>query len=245
VSVLTTEDRSTTGNVAVPLATLFHVTTRGAWFPTLTSQYSRIHQFADGTPQNGQFRPVDLPDQMSTNADGAAAWQAGRVRLSLHANRSAQDNRQPGRENSDFSAGVNELSVGTNFGVRGDVSIALGDETRTSKERDETTRTRRVRLNSSLTSSAGTGVVAELALVRTRPPTGSASLDTEERLELSQAIRLRPTAGAPDRGQAFLRFGRTMTRLAPPTAVLLPPTPLDVSLRQQWTLSTGLNVRIF
>jgi len=163
----------------------------------------------------------------------------------VHTNRSAQDNRQPERESADFSAGVNELSIGTNLGARGDVSLALGDEVRTSKERGETTRARRVRLNSSFTTPAGTGLVAALALVRTKPPTGSASLDTEERLELSQAIRLRTTAGAPDRGQAFLRFGRTTTRLAPPVAVFLPPAPLDMSLRQQWTLATGLNVRIF
>jgi len=245
VSVLTTDDGATTGNVAVPLATLFHVTTGSAWLPTLTTQYARTHQFADGTPQNGQFRSVDLPDQMSTNADGAAAWQAGRVRVTLHANRSAQDNRQPGRETADFTAEVNELSVGTNLGARGDLSLDLGDEVRTAKERDETTHARRARLNSSLTTSAGTGIVAALALVRTRTPTGSASLDTEERLELSQAIRLRTATGAPDRGQAFLRFGRTTTRLPAPIAVLLPPTPLDMSLRQQWTLATGLNVRIF
>ena len=245
VSVLTTDDRATTGNLAVPLATLFHVTTGRAWLPTLTTQYAQTHQFADGTPQNGQFRPVDLPDQMNTNADGAAAWQAGRVRVALHANRSAQDNRQPGRENADFTAQVNELSIGRNLGARGDLSLDLGDEVRTARERDETTRARRARLNSSFTTSAGTGIVAALALVRTRTTSGSASLDTEERLELSQAIRLRASAGAPDRGQAFLRFGRTTTRLAPPAAVLLPPTPLDLSLRQQWTLSTGLNVRIF
>jgi hypothetical protein len=245
ISVLTTDDRATTGNLAVPLAALFHATTNGAWFPTLTTQFSQIHQFADGTPQNGQFRPVDLPDQVSTNADGAAAWQAGRVRVTAHANRSTQDNRQPGRDSADFSAGINELTVGTNLGSRGDVSLALGDEVRTSKERDETTRARRVRLNSSFTTSAGTGLVAALGLVRTKPPTGSASVDTEERLELSQAIRLHATPGAPDRGQLFLRFGRTTTRLAPPDAVLLPPTPLDLSLRQQWTLATGLNLRIF
>jgi len=244
-SILTTDDHATTGNVAVPLAALFHATTGSAWLPTLTTQYSQIHQFADGTPQNGQFRPVDLPDQVSTNADAAAAWQAARVRVTVHTNRSAQDNRQPERESADFSAGVNELSIGTNLGARGDVSLALGDEVRTSKERGETTRARRVRLNSSFTTPAGTGLVAALALVRTKPPTGSASLDTEERLELSQAIRLRTTAGAPDRGQAFLRFGRTTTRLAPPVAVFLPPAPLDMSLRQQWTLATGLNVRIF
>jgi hypothetical protein len=246
-SVLMTNNRATSGNMAVPLATLFHVTTGSAWLPTLTTQYNRTHQFADGTPQNGQFRPVDLPDQLSTNADGAAAWQAGRVRVTLHANRTTQDNRQQERENADFTAAVNELSVGTNLGAHGDVSLDLGEEVRTSRERAETTRARRARLNSALTSPGGTGLVAALALVRTHPPTGSASLDTEERLELSQAIRLWTGAGAPppDRGQVFLRYSRTTTRLAPPGAVLAPSGPFDLTLRQQWTLATGLNVRIF
>lgn len=244
-SVLTTDDRATTGNLAVPLAALLHVTTGAGWLPTLTTQYNQTHQFAAGTPENGQFRPVDLPDQLSTNADAAAAWQAGRARVTLHANRSAQDNRQQGRESADFTAAVDELSVGTSLGARGDVSLDLGDEIHTSKERDETTRARRVRLNASLTSPAGTGLVAALALVRTRPPTGSASLDTEERLELSQAIRLWTGTGGPDRGQVFVRYGRTTTRLAVPGAVLVPPEPLDLSLRQQWTLATGLNMRIF
>jgi len=245
VSVLTTDDRTTTGTFAVPLAALFHLAARGAWLPTLTTQYNQTHQFAEGTPQNGQFRPVDLPDQSSTIADGAAAWQAGRLRVTLHGNRSAQDNRQPGRENADFSAAVNELSVGTNVGARGDVSLDLGDEIHRSRERDETTRARRARLNSSLTSPRGTGLLAAVALVRTQPPTGSAALDTEERLELSQAIRWWTGAGAPDRGQVFLRYSRTTTRLAPPAAALLPPAALDLSFRQQWTLATGLNMRIF
>ena len=244
-SVLTTDDRATTGNLALPLAALFHVTTGSAWLPTLTSQFTQTHQFADATPRNGQFRPVDLPNQVSINADGAAAWQTSRMRVTLHANRSVQDNRQDGRNAADFSAGVNELSVGTSLGARGDVSVDLGDEVHTSKEHDEMTRARRVRLNSSLTSRRGTGVLAALALVRTRPPSGSASLETEERLELSQAIRLWTGAGATDRGQVFLRYARTTTRLAPPGAVLAPAVPLDLSLRQQWSLATGLNVRIF
>jgi len=243
VSVLTTDDRATSANLAVPLPMLLHAA--GAWLPTLTMQYNQTHQLADGTPQNGQFRPVDLPNQVSRNADAAAAWQPGRMRVTLHANRSAQDNRQPGRDSADFSAAVNELSVGTNLGARGDVSLDLGDEIQTSKERAETTHARRARLNSSLTSPHGTGLVAALAVVHTRPPTGSASLDTEERLELSQAIRLWTGNGAPDRGQVFVRYARTLTRLATPTAILQSPAPLDLSLRQQWTLATGLNVRIF
>ena len=246
VSVLTTDDRATVANLALPVATIMHVSGRGAeWLPTFTLARNRTHQFADGLPVNGQFRPVDLPDQMSTNDDGAAAWQSGALRLTLHANRSFQDNRQPGRELADFTSGVNELSLGRSVGPRGDLSIDVGSEYQTSRERRETTRTRRLRLNSSLTPGVGPGLVASVSLVRTSPPTGAASLNTEERLELSQSLRFLPGGGAAERGQAFVRYARTTTRLAPPGALLATASPLDLSLRQQWSLSSGLNLRVF
>ena len=243
-SVLTTNDRTTTASLAMPMPAMAGRAPHGAWLPTLTFALNRTHQFAAEVPTNGQFRPSDLPDQMSTNADVAAAWRAGRYHLSLRANRSVQDNRQAERENADFDAGVRALSVGANLGTRGDVTLDLGDEHQTARERGETTRTQRLALNSSLTSRRNTGLVAAVSVVRTRPPAAVvATINTEERLELSQALRFWSGTSGEQRGQLFLRYARTTARL--PDPALSTVAPLVRVLQHQWSLSSGFTMRIF
>jgi hypothetical protein len=242
-SILTTDDRTTSATLAIPMATMAAANGHAAWLPTITVAVNRTHQFANGVPTNDQFRPSDLPDQLSTSADGAAAWQVGRYRLSLHVNRSAQDNRQILRENADFDAGVKALSVGATLGSRGDVSLDLGDEYQLAKEHDERTRTRRLTLNSSITLRRSTGVLTSVSIVRTQPPEGVAAINTEERLEISQGLHLFAGATGEQRGQAFLRYARTTALL--PDPALAAVAPLARALQQQWSLASGLSLRIF
>ena len=239
-SILTTNNRVAGANFAVPVAALAH--SGAVWLPTLTAVLNQTHQVADAAPTNGQFRPTDLPDQLSSSGDLAATWQVGRYRWSAHASRAAQDNRQALREHADFDGGVRALSLGTSLGSRGDVSLDLGDEYLLAKERDERTYTRRVTFNSSLTPRSGTGVVAALSLLHTRPPSGVATVNTEQRLELSQAVSLRPSSG-DQRGQAFLRYARTTSLL--PDPALAGVNPFVRALRQRWSLASGLNMRLF
>jgi hypothetical protein len=247
-SVLTTDGRSTTANVAVPLPMLFATATHAPrpWLPTLTVALNRMHQFADGTPTNGAFRPTDLPDQVNVNGDASASWQTSRLRVTLHANQSVQDNREDQRQNADFEAGVYAVSVGTPIATAGDLSLDLGHEYQTSRERDETTRTKRLTLNGTLRPRGATGVAMAWSIVDTHPPIGSSSVNTEQRLELSQGVNLGlggDASGAP-RGQLFVRYARTASLLPDATILGVPSIAPRVS-RAQWTVSSGFTVRVF
>ena len=238
-SVLTTNGRATTTSVAIPIGSIGDARHHAAFFPTLTLAVNRVRQFADQVPTNGSFRDQDLPNQVTLITDAAAMWQAGRVRLTVRANHSDQDNRQALREHADFAAGVTALSLGTALGARGDVGIDLGKEFQSSKERNETTRVRRYTLNGTFRPLMNTGLLGAVSLVHTRPPVGSVTVNTDARMELSQNLLAGPSG---PRGQLFLRYGRTASFLPDLTLLAIERERLR---REQWTVSSGFNLRLF
>ena len=248
-SVLTTRGNSTTASLAVPVAAVGGVRVQrfAALLPMLSLTFNRTRQAADGTPVNGAFRPTDLPDQVNSIGDATATWQAGANRLSLHANTATQDNRQPTRENADFDSGVLGVSIGRALGggTRGDVSVDLGNEYQTARERDETTRTRRMTVNGSFRPRATLNVLAAFSVLGVKAPTGTTTINTEQHVELSQGLNLwSAPAGDPQRGQLFVRFARTGS-LAPSFAATGIAAPSATLNRAQWTVATGLNLRLF
>ena len=242
-SILTTLGDISTASIAVPIAQVAGVHAHARLLPVLTIALNRTHQAADGVPVNGAFRPSDLPDQVSSIGDIAAQWQIGQMRLSLRANQAGQDNRQDTRQNADFVSGVRAISLGTPFGTVGDVSIDAGDEFQTARERDETTRVRRLTLNGSFHPRAATNLIGALSLVRTRPPAGVTAVNTDQRLEVSQGLNLWPGAAGAQRGQLFVRYARTGS-LLPDVAVSGITSPALVH-SAQWTIASGLNLRLF
>ena len=241
-TALTTVGHTSTASVAVPTAQLFGVRSHTSLFPLFTVSLNRIHQFADGLPPAGSFRPGDLPDQLNSIGDVAAQWQIGRVRASIRSNLVNQDNRQEQRESADFASGVRAVSLGVALGNRGDISIDGGDEFQTAKERNETTRVRRATLNGTYRPHATTNLVVGVSLLRTRQPTSLSTTNTEQHLELSQSFLL-PGASEAQRGQFFLRYARTASLLPDLTGLGGVNPPLVHN--QQWTLASGLNVRLF
>jgi len=244
-SILTTLGTISTATIAVPVAQVTGVHSHATLLPVFTIALNRTHQFADGVPVNGAFRQSDLPDQVSSIGDIAAQWQIGQMRLSLRANQANQDNRQDARQNADFDSGVRAISVGVPFGTIGDVAIDAGDEFQTARERDETTRVRRLTLNGSLHPRATTNLLGAFSILRNRPPSGVAILNSEQHVELSQGFSLWPEAsgGVAQRGQVFVRYARTGS-LLPDVSVLGLTNPAFVH-RVQWTIASGLNLRLF
>ena len=241
-SILTTNTIVSTGSVALTVAKLVGVESRAAWFPIVTVGHNRTHQLAANSPTNGAFRPQDLPDQLSASSDAAAQWQIGRVRAALHLNRAAQDNREDQRQNADFATGVDGVTLGTTIGS-GDVAVDASNEYQTSKERQETTRVHRYTVTSSLPLPAAFRILAALSAVDTRPPAGASSLIGEQHVELSRSLRLWPGESGAERGQAFVRWARTSTLAPDPT--LVPPVVGARLSREQWTVASGLNLRLF
>ncbi|MGH7622115.1 MAG: hypothetical protein ACREMU_07220, partial [Gemmatimonadaceae bacterium] len=183
-----------------------------------------------------------LPDQVSASSDATAQWQIGRARAALHVNRAAQDNREDQRQNADFATGVDGVTLGTAIGS-GDVAVDASREYQTSKERNETTRVRRYTITSSLPLPVAFRILAAFSAVDTRPPAGASSLIGEQHVEISRSLRLWRGESGADRGQAFLRWARTSTLAPDPT--LAPPDVGGRLSREQWTIASGLNLRLF
>src|SRR5262249_33766271 len=139
--------------------------------------------------------------------------------------------------------GVLGVSVGRAIGTRGDVSLDLGNEYQTARERDETTRTKRLTVNGSFRPRATFNVLAAVSVIDARTPAGTTTVNTEQHLELSQGFNLWAAPAGEQRGQIFARFARTGS-LAPNFAATGIAAPAALG-RAQWTVATGLNLRLF
>ncbi len=242
-SLLTTRTEAQTAGAALTLARLLRVRRGAAWLPILTWTLNSTHQFGADVPVGGVFAPDQVPNQRSGIRDLGAQWQRGTWRLSLRSNRAEQDNRQPGRVAADFASGSDALSLGWGFGQAGDVSLDLGRDFQESRERRERQATRRATLNTNLRRGPSTSMVLALSLLRTRPPTGPVTFNSEQRVEVMQPLAFLRDRSGGSRGQAFVRFGRTTARL--PDFALLATDPFALRRQRQWTVSSGLNLRVF
>ena len=80
-SILTTKTRRGAVNVAAPLAQLFaSAGVPRAWLPTASYTIDRTHQFGTAVPENGEFTPSFVPDQVSTTQTAALDWFLARAR---------------------------------------------------------------------------------------------------------------------------------------------------------------------
>lgn len=241
-SLLTTRTETRSAGAALTVARLLRTTRHAAWLPLLTWTFSHTHQFGADVPVGGVFAPDHVPDQASELRDLGAQWQHGAWRLAMRSNRAEQDNRQPGRVAADFASGSDALSIGWGFGQAGDLALDLGHDFQESRERRERQATRRATLNTNLRRGQSTSIVLALSLLRTRPPAGPVTLNSEQRLEVTQPLSFLRDRSGGTRGQAFVRFGRTTARL--PDFARQALDPLALLRQRQWTISSGLNLRV-
>ena len=237
-SVLRTELTNTAANVAIPLPQMW---ASRSWLPALTTSLTRTHARADGTPTNGDFRPVDLPDQMSVVADVGAQWTHARLRAGYRFNRSLQDNRQSGRERADFVTAVHAITLGVPARAGLELGLEATDEEQVQREQDQRRRLRRLGGNltwqaTRLTQLAG----GYTATVSRDGGAGLRGTQGDVRAELSQAFGTGGAAGA--RGRAFVRF----QRLSAETRQLLDVVDplLTAGRRLRWSIATGLSYRV-
>jgi hypothetical protein len=237
-SVLRSLNRESGASLALPLANIPSLKRLGAFAPALSYTFALTHALADGLPTNGSFRPSDLPDQKNTSHEMRAEWQKGRGRLGYRFSHSLQDNRQIEREQADFVALAQSVSLGFTFNPRSQLTSDLSSERQRSKERDELTRVERVAVAWNFSMRTGTSLSSALGATRSRDPVRpDGAINTEARLEVSQALTLRPSVANSSRGTAFLRFGSTTAEVSSGD------TPGSTSLRtqRQWIISSGLS----
>lgn len=241
-TLLTTLGDVRTANVAVPLVRLLPVRRIQGALPLVTVAVNRTHQRGDAVAQGDLIRPTDIPDQLTTIRDVGAVWQVRQWRIGLKRNRSRQDNRQAEREDVDFASGSDVFSVGREFGAFADLALDLGKDFQRAEQRDEQTDVRRATLNVNLRRGQSTSLVLAASLMHTQPPTGPASLNGEQRVELTQPITVLRDAAGSARGQLFLRFGRSTSLL--PDLARGADGAMPRIARQQWVLASGFNLRI-
>jgi hypothetical protein len=63
------------------------------WLPTLSYSFDRTHQFALALPSNAEFKPSQIPNQISTNHTFSSDWQTDHWRFGYRFNQSLQRNR--------------------------------------------------------------------------------------------------------------------------------------------------------
>jgi hypothetical protein len=245
VSVLTSRTRGTTANIAVPLAGLFRVTERQQWFPQLTVGYLTSRQFAEA-PRSDEFRPQDLSNQVSTSLDAAAQWQVAGWQIALRDNRSRQDNRQLLRERSDFSGSVQNATFGRAIGTRFDGSLDFNRERQRNEELAQLNTVRRAGItgNWRMTNSTTLSTNLTAAISRTPPETRNVT-NLEMRAEVAHTVRLFGRDANLRTGQFFLRFARTSVTAAPFGFVEGTSIPLGLATQTQWTLNSGLSLRLW
>ncbi len=109
VNILTTKTETDSFSMNIPLPAFLQPAENSEpanWLPNIDYSYQQTHQFALNSPEtdNSGFNDNShLPDQLTTSHDLASSWQLEQHSLSLQSSYSKQDNRQIGRELSDFN----------------------------------------------------------------------------------------------------------------------------------------------
>ncbi|MGB0722833.1 MAG: hypothetical protein ACPGU7_10610 [Gammaproteobacteria bacterium] len=132
-SILKTGTDISTAGLTLPLRTLVASVRESGepgpfWLPDLSVNYSETHQ--RGLNQPIDFANGHVPDQFNTQWSYGATWNAERWGFTANYNVGDQDNRQPGRELSDFSNRTLDLSVNVRPTDTLDITLshAMGDQ---------------------------------------------------------------------------------------------------------------------
>jgi hypothetical protein len=234
-SILKTKTRHTWGTLGLPLATIWGVQARAAWFPMLGYRYDRTHQFGAGVPLNSDFSDSHVPDQLSVNQGASADWYWNRVSLGYRLDRSQQDNRQVGRELADLTNLVHALSFGFTPHTRVRLDLEATRERAASKERQEIARTRRFGIRGNWSAFDRTTLSITWALTHAEDDAGIRERDdTTLDAQWSSFVPRLDRIG----GQYFLRFSRTSAE------ALDRQFDLDDE-RRSWSVDSGLNFSFF
>ncbi|MEX2271693.1 MAG: hypothetical protein WD690_09495 [Vicinamibacterales bacterium] len=240
-SILETQTDMTVLETMLPLATLGRDPSRPqAALPTITYQLSRTHQFGVSIPVDGGFdEPSKIPDQLSTNQAIGVEWQHAKWRAGYRFNRSFQDNRQVGRALADLANLTNNVTLGVMPHAAFDLTTEIAFEGAENFEISRVDVTRRLGVAGNWRPAARTAIAALVALTWTRDQAETnENRSTDANLQISQNVALWPAKRDRLQGQVFIRFSRRSAAAINQSAGLN-----DQS--RAWSLSTGLNLRVF
>jgi hypothetical protein len=101
-TILKTKTRNTLLNVNMPLQSIIGSTSR--FLPVLSYSYQRVQQVGANVPipDLSSFDATEIPNQITQQHQAGIQWTFDELSFSYQFSSSLQDNRQPGRENTDF-----------------------------------------------------------------------------------------------------------------------------------------------
>jgi hypothetical protein len=236
-SVLKSKTRQTGANVVLSPSSAPDMLP--PWLPTFSYGLNSTHQFGVSTPTNSDFTPDRVPDQVTTTHMAGIEWQGSSLRLGYRGTFTMQDNRQPGRENTDIVNRTNGLNI--SFSPVTGVSMNLEG----SLESIENTGTggilRTNRVGASFLAPLPAGATASLnaSLSITQPDDGSSSQrQALFSLETSYAFDLSSSFVFSWRGQVFARYSWSESKSRDNVF------NLDTQTRA-WVVNTGISFNLF
>ncbi|MGI0492566.1 hypothetical protein ACN4EG_12330 [Alkalinema pantanalense CENA528] len=124
-TILKTKNRATSFNLTVPLQTVLKTT--NVFLPTLTYSYQLNRQFGANVPipELSEFDASEIPNQVTTSHQLGASWTIDSLSLSFQHSNTLQDNRQLGRETSDFLNISNQINASWQASPTLQISLGL------------------------------------------------------------------------------------------------------------------------
>lgn len=210
-SILKTKTRNNSVSVGLPLGLLLNRTTGPPkWLPMLSYNFNRTHQFGDSLPINSGFSESHVPDQVSNSHNAGLDWQGNRWRFGYQLSYNLQDNRQVGRENSDFENVNNSFSLGLTPFNRLNLNLDIAFENAENKEQDQSELTKRYGITFSLKTTGASTLNANFSTTNSEDGAKTReSNNTFINAQWSLSFRLKRSANRQLlQGQVFIRYTR-------------------------------------
>jgi hypothetical protein len=196
INLLTTKTNNSSFSSNLPLAQIFQNDKDGStpanWLPSIDYSFQKTHQFAINSPNeetSGFNDESHLPDQLTTSHNLASNWQLETISFSLQSSHSFQDNRQIGRENSDFSSLQHSVSTNWQQNESTAWSLSLGKNRQADIENNKNLYSQSVSISYNWQSIDGLGINLNYGLSKDKDSLKEASsLSTNADLALVKSL---------------------------------------------------------
>jgi hypothetical protein len=238
-SILRTDGDLSTVNVTAPTGTFGQKPEHAIWWPVVTYGFNRSSQIGEGLPDNGGFvSPSQVPNQVNTLNTLNADWNIGRWHAGYLMNRSFQDNRQAGRETSDFSTLAQQLSLGLVTLRTMNLSFTFNRDSSKNFEVNQVSHTLRGGLNLAWQIDVRNSINATLNRTAIEDATAGPSHVVDVNVQYAYAFKFQPSRPTGPRIRIFARWTWQSSDALDVLAGI-------VNVRRNWTLGTGLALTLF
>lgn len=238
-SILRTNTGLTTASVTVPTGAFGQSPASQPWWPLVSYALNRSSQIGASEPQHGGFvSPSQVPNQLNTLHTLGANWTFRRWRAGYAMNHAFQDNRQPGRETSDFANLTQQITLGVTPRAGLDLALTGGRDRATNFELQKISRT--TRAGGTITWQIDTPHAISAIVNRTAIRDAAAGPSTVTDINFQYSYSFAFGSSGPTRPHLQL-FARWTWQSSNALDLLLGA----VNDRRNWSLSSGATITVF